>query len=82
MRDDGKGLNRDKLLKKARERGIDAPDTMTDQEVCEPDLRAGLLDRRASSPTSPAAASAWTSSRRTSPRSAARSRSTRPRATA
>ena len=33
VRDDGKGLNRDKLLKKARERGIDAPDTMTDQEV-------------------------------------------------
>jgi two-component system chemotaxis sensor kinase CheA len=33
VRDDGKGLNRDKLLKKARERGIDAPDSMTDQEV-------------------------------------------------
>jgi two-component system, chemotaxis family, sensor kinase CheA len=33
VRDDGRGLNRDKLLKKARERGIDAPDTMTDQEV-------------------------------------------------
>lgn len=33
VRDDGRGLNRDKLLKKARERGLDAPDTMTDQEV-------------------------------------------------
>jgi two-component system chemotaxis sensor kinase CheA len=33
VRDDGKGLNRAKLLAKARERGIDAPDTMTDQEV-------------------------------------------------
>jgi two-component system, chemotaxis family, sensor kinase CheA len=33
VRDDGKGLNRGKLLQKARERGIDAPDTMTDGEV-------------------------------------------------
>ncbi|OYT88057.1 MAG: chemotaxis protein CheA [Burkholderiales bacterium PBB6] len=33
VRDDGRGLNRGKLLSKARERGIDAPDTMTDQEV-------------------------------------------------
>ncbi|MBK1614141.1 chemotaxis protein CheA [Rubrivivax gelatinosus] len=33
VRDDGKGLNREKLLTKARERGLDAPDTMTDQEV-------------------------------------------------
>jgi two-component system chemotaxis sensor kinase CheA len=33
VRDDGKGLNRAKLLAKARERGIDAPDTMTDSEV-------------------------------------------------
>ncbi|MFT3956660.1 MAG: chemotaxis protein CheW [Piscinibacter sp.] len=33
VRDDGKGLSRDKLLKKAREKGIDAPDSMTDQEV-------------------------------------------------
>jgi two-component system, chemotaxis family, sensor kinase CheA len=33
VRDDGKGLNREKLLAKARERGIDAPDTMTDSEV-------------------------------------------------
>src|SRR5690606_4811553 len=28
VRDDGKGLNRDKLLSKAREKGIDAPDTL------------------------------------------------------
>ncbi len=33
VRDDGKGLNRGKLLSKARERGIDAPDSMTDGEV-------------------------------------------------
>ncbi|HIV71745.1 MAG TPA: chemotaxis protein CheW [Candidatus Aquabacterium excrementipullorum] len=33
VRDDGRGLNRDKLIKKAREKGIDAPDTMTDSEV-------------------------------------------------
>ena len=33
VRDDGRGLNRQKLLNKARERGIDAPDSMTDQEV-------------------------------------------------
>ena len=33
VRDDGKGLSREKLLNKAREKGIDAPDTMTDTEV-------------------------------------------------
>jgi two-component system chemotaxis sensor kinase CheA len=33
VRDDGKGLNRAKLLSKARERGLDAPDTMADQDV-------------------------------------------------
>jgi two-component system, chemotaxis family, sensor kinase CheA len=33
VRDDGRGLNREKLLKKARERGIHAPDTLTDPEV-------------------------------------------------
>jgi len=33
VRDDGRGLSRQKLLSKARERGIDAPDSMTDQEV-------------------------------------------------
>lgn len=33
VRDDGKGLSREKLLKKAREKGIDAPDSMTDTEV-------------------------------------------------
>jgi len=33
VRDDGKGLSRAKLLTKARERGIDAPDSMTDAEV-------------------------------------------------
>jgi len=33
VRDDGKGLNRNKLIQKAREKGIDAPDSMTDNEV-------------------------------------------------
>ena len=33
VRDDGKGLSRAKLIAKARERGIDAPDSMTDAEV-------------------------------------------------
>ncbi len=33
VRDDGKGLSREKLLSKAREKGIDAPDSMTDSEV-------------------------------------------------
>ncbi|MEY2892742.1 MAG: hypothetical protein RJA98_2650 [Pseudomonadota bacterium] len=33
VRDDGKGLSREKLIKKAREKGIDAPDSMTDSEV-------------------------------------------------
>jgi two-component system chemotaxis sensor kinase CheA len=33
VRDDGRGLSREKLLKKAREKGIDAPDSMTDTEV-------------------------------------------------
>ncbi len=33
VRDDGRGLNRDKLLKKARERGIDAPDSLSDADV-------------------------------------------------
>ncbi len=32
VRDDGRGLNRQKLIAKAREKGIDAPDSMTDQE--------------------------------------------------
>ena len=33
VRDDGKGLSRAKLLKKARERGLHAPDSLTDGEV-------------------------------------------------
>ncbi len=33
VRDDGRGLSREKLLRKAREKGIDAPDSMTDSEV-------------------------------------------------
>jgi two-component system chemotaxis sensor kinase CheA len=33
VRDDGRGLSRAKLLKKARERGLDAPDSLTDAQV-------------------------------------------------
>ena len=33
VRDDGRGLSRDQLLQKARERGIPAADSMSDQEV-------------------------------------------------
>ena len=33
VRDDGKGLNRHKLISKAREKGLDAPDSMSDKEV-------------------------------------------------
>jgi two-component system chemotaxis sensor kinase CheA len=33
VRDDGRGLNREKLIKKAREKGIDAPDSMSDAEA-------------------------------------------------
>jgi two-component system chemotaxis sensor kinase CheA len=33
VRDDGNGLNRNRLIKKAREKGIDAPDSMTDSDV-------------------------------------------------
>ncbi len=33
VRDDGKGLSRSKLIAKARERGIDAPDSMSDADV-------------------------------------------------
>ncbi len=33
VRDDGKGLNRERLIKKAREKGIEAPDDMTDSDV-------------------------------------------------
>ena len=33
VRDDGKGMSREKILRKARERGLDVSDQMTDQEV-------------------------------------------------
>ena len=33
VRDDGRGLSRDKLMRKAREKGIDAPDSMTEAEA-------------------------------------------------
>jgi two-component system chemotaxis sensor kinase CheA len=33
VRDDGRGMNREKILKKARERGMDVSDNMPDQDV-------------------------------------------------
>jgi two-component system chemotaxis sensor kinase CheA len=33
VRDDGRGLSRTKLLRKARDKGLDAPDSMSDSEV-------------------------------------------------
>lgn len=33
VRDDGKGMSREKIMKKARERGMDVPDSMPDSEV-------------------------------------------------
>ncbi len=33
VRDDGRGLNRHKLIQKAREKGLDAPDSLADSEV-------------------------------------------------
>ncbi|WP_324622928.1 chemotaxis protein CheW [Delftia lacustris] len=33
VRDDGRGMNREKILKKARERGMDVSDSMPDQDV-------------------------------------------------
>ncbi|SDP93236.1 two-component system, chemotaxis family, sensor kinase CheA [Rhodoferax sp. OV413] len=33
VRDDGKGMSREKILRKARERGLDVSDSMTDAEV-------------------------------------------------
>lgn len=33
VRDDGRGMNREKILKKARERGLDVSDSMPDSEV-------------------------------------------------
>ena len=66
VRDDGRGLSREKLIKKARERGIDAPDSMTDSECW------NLILPPASPPLRPSpmcrvVAWAWTWSRRTSP---------------
>jgi len=40
--DDGKGLNRDKILNKAREKGIPTSETMTDQEVWQLIFAPGL----------------------------------------
>jgi two-component system chemotaxis sensor kinase CheA len=81
VRDDGRGLNRDKLLAKAMERGLPLRDQMTDQEVFALIFEPGFSTAAEVTDVS-GGASAWTWSSATSPASAARSRSTRPRATA
>ena len=66
----------ERVLKKAREKGLVSADAaLTRRRDQQPDLPAGLLDRRRRSPTFPAAASAWTSCAATSRTSAAASRS-------
>ena len=40
--DDGAGLNRDRILAKARERGMNVPDTVSDQEVWQLIFEAGF----------------------------------------
>jgi two-component system chemotaxis sensor kinase CheA len=81
VRDDGRGLNRDKLLSKAREKGIDAPDSMTDSEVWNLIFAPGS-PQPMRSPTCPVAGWAWTWSRKTSLPSVARLKLIPPRATA
>jgi two-component system chemotaxis sensor kinase CheA len=74
VRDDGKGMNRERILNKARERGMDVSDSMPDSDVWQ--LIARPASRRPMwSPMSRAAAWAWTWSSETSPRWAARWRS-------
>ena len=47
IQDDGKGLDRDRILAKARERGLIKPNaTLTEDETLRPHLRARLLHRR------------------------------------
>jgi len=42
VRDDGRGMNREKILAKARERGMDVPDAMPDQDVWQLILAPGF----------------------------------------
>ncbi len=46
VRDDGKGMSRKKILSKARERGIDVSDQMSDGEVWQLDFRARFFHCR------------------------------------
>ena len=58
--DDGAGLRRDKILAKAAKQGMQVSETMSDEEVWQPDLPAGLFDGRTGHRRLRAAASAWT----------------------
>jgi two-component system chemotaxis sensor kinase CheA len=62
VQDDGRGLNRDKIVAKARASGIIGPDEqLSDEQVWLLIFRAGLAPRRRSR-KSPGGVSAWTSS--------------------
>ncbi len=74
--DDGRGLDRDKILAKAVERGLIASgDGMSDSEISQPDLSSRVSPRPSKSPTSRDAVWAWTWSAGTSRNCAAASRS-------
>jgi two-component system, chemotaxis family, sensor kinase CheA len=81
VRDDGRGLSREMLLKKAHEKGLDAPDSLSDSEVWNLIFAPGFSTAEVVTEVS-GAASAWTWSRRTSAPSAARWRSPPRRASA
>lgn len=76
--DDGGGLNRDRILAKALERGLIEPGRqLSDRDVFAMIFEPGFPLRKRS-PICPDAAWAWTWSSATSPHCAARSRSTAP----
>ena len=72
--DDGRGLDRAKILAKATERGLAVPDNPTDSQVWDLIFQPGSPPPMRS-PTSPGVASAWTWSVATSRHWAAKSRS-------
>ena len=79
IQDDGRGIDGKRLVEKAIAAGIARQGRRRAAYAARAagaDLRGRAVDRRARSPPSPAAASAWTSCARTSSASAASSRST------
>ena len=68
--DDGRGIDRERVLAKAQDRGLVAPGAVISDEEIDNLISSRPSPRPTKSPTSPAAASAWTSSSETSSRSA------------